>query len=147
MDINFSVQINAPREKVWSVLFDDATYRQWTAVFHEGSYAETDWQEGSKALFLGPGGKDGMVSTIARNIPNEFLSIKHLGTVKDGVEDTTSEEVQKWAGGLENYTLKEKDGGTELTVDGSKIPEEYYDYFTGVWPKALAKVKELSESK
>ncbi|MBN8571144.1 MAG: SRPBCC domain-containing protein, partial [Ignavibacteria bacterium] len=98
MDINFSVQINAPREKVWSVLFDDATYREWTAAFHEGSYAETDWQEGSKALFLGPGGKDGMVSTIARNIPNEFLSIKHLGTVKDGVEDTTSEEVQKWAG-------------------------------------------------
>lgn len=147
MDINFSVQINAPREKVWSVLFDDATYRQWTAAFHEGSYAETDWQEGSKALFLGPGGKDGMVSTIARNIPNEFLSIKHLGIVKDGVEDTTSEEVQKWAGGLENYTLKENDGGTELIIDGSNIPEEYHDYFTGVWPKALAKVKELSEQK
>ncbi len=95
--LNFSIKIKAPREKVWSTLLDDKTYRIWTSVFAEGSHAVTDWKEGNKALFLDGKGQ-GMVSTIAKNIPNEFLSIRHLGMVKDGVEDTESDEVKAWAG-------------------------------------------------
>jgi len=139
----FKITINTPRENVWKVLWDDATYRQWTAVFHEGSYVETDWKEGSKALFLSPEG-EGMVSTIAANKPNEFMSIKHLGTVKNGVEDLDSEETRKWSGAMENYTLKTVDGNTELTVE-TDITEEYKDYFQQTWPKALEKVKALAE--
>ncbi|HEU4860337.1 MAG TPA: hypothetical protein VFT15_10890 [Chitinophagaceae bacterium] len=59
--INFATTINAPREKVWKVLWDEASYRDWTSVFTEGSYAKTDnWKEGSKVLLLSPDG-DGMV--------------------------------------------------------------------------------------
>src|SRR5437879_1722753 len=101
----FTITINAPREKVWSTLWDDATYREWTAAFAEGSWAKTDWKKGSKVLFL-DGKNDGMVSTIADNKPNEFMSIKHLGIVKNGVEDTGSAESKEWSGALENYTLK-----------------------------------------
>src|SRR4051812_46720391 len=115
--LHFETLINAPREKVWSVLLDNATYREWTSAFMEGSYAVTDWQKGSKALFLGGSGLDGMVSRIEENIPNEFISIEHLGEVKDGVEDTTSEKVKQWAGSHENYTLKESDGKTQLLID------------------------------
>lgn len=64
--LNFAVSINAPAEKVWKVLFDDATYRNWTSVFAPGSYAETDWKEGSKALFS-DGKGSGMVSRIAKS--------------------------------------------------------------------------------
>lgn len=39
------IDINASKEKVRHVLFDDATYRIWAAEFMEGSYAESDWQE------------------------------------------------------------------------------------------------------
>ena len=141
--LNFSININAPRGKVCNVLFDDTTYRKWTAVFAPGSYAETDWKEGSKALFL-DGKGNGMVSRVAKSAPNEFLSLEHLGIVKDGKEDTESEAVKGWAGARENYTLKEIGGVTELTVDMDS-DDEFKDYFAKTWPKALDKVKELSE--
>ena len=142
--LHFEILINAPREKVWHVLLADATYREWTSVFMEGSYAVTDWQKGSKALFLGPGGTDGMVSRIADNIPNEYLSIQHLGEIKDGVEDTTSEKVKQWAGAFENYTLKDIEGKTEFLVD-CDMADDYVDMFKDMWPKALDKLKEVAE--
>lgn len=140
---NFKTTIDASREKVWDVLWGDATYPVWTSAFSEGSRAETDWKEGSKVLFLNAE-NEGMIATIAKNIPHEYMSIKHLGTVKDGVEDLDSEQTKEWAGALENYTLKTVDGKTELAVD-MDITDEYKDYFLATWPKALEKVKELAE--
>lgn len=146
--LDFTVQINAPQAKVWSTLWNDDTYRKWTAVFHEGSQAQSDWKEGSKILFLDESGQGGMSSMIARLIPNEFMSFQHLGIVKDGVEDFTTAEAKGWSGAMENYTLLEKDGGTELRVevDSSDSDEHnFVDYFRETFPKALQRVKELAE--
>jgi len=140
----FNVSINASREKVWDTLWRDENSRAWTSVFAEGSKAVTDWKKGSKVLFV-DGKGEGMVSTIVENRPNEFMSIKHLGTVKDGVEDLDSEQTLQWAGALENYTLENKDGNTLLSVD-MDITEEFKDYFLNTWPKALDKVKQLAEN-
>lgn len=144
--MDFTITINAPREKVWNTLWDDATYCKWTSAFAEGSRAETDWQEGSKILFS-DGKGDGMVSVVEENRPNEFMSIKHLGVVMNGVESVDSEEAKPWAGALENYTLENDGGKTKLHVSlsGAKIPKEFVDYFETTWPKALDKLKELSE--
>lgn len=139
----FKIAIDASREKVWNVLWGDDSYRAWTAAFAEGSHVKTDWKKGSKALFLNAK-NEGMVSTIAENRPNEFMSIKHLGVVKNGVEDLHSEKTKEWAGALENYTLRTVNGKTELTVD-MDITDEYKDYFQKTWPKALNKLKELAE--
>lgn len=141
--INFKTVINATPEKIWKVLWDDATYRKWTSAFSEGSYAETDWKEGSKVLFLDGQGQ-GMVSRIAENRPNEYMSIEHLGEVKNGVEDTSSDRVKEWAGAHENYTLKKVNGKTELSID-MDITEEFKEMFSQMWPKALDNVKKLSE--
>jgi len=142
--INFSIDINAPREKVWDILWHDDSYRKRTSAFADGSYAETDnWKEGSKVLFFSPGG-EGMVSTVASNKKNEFMSFKHLGVVKNGVEDTDSENVKGWAGAMENYMLKDENGKTKLVVDMDST-EEFKDYFSKTWPIALQKVKELAE--
>jgi hypothetical protein len=142
--INFSKSMNAPKEKVWKTLWEDETYRKWTSVFSPTSYADTDWKEGSKVLFL-DGAGSGMVSMIEVNRPNEFMSFKHLGEVHNGVEDTESDKVKAWAGALENYTLKEVDGQTELLVE-IDISEEHKDMFIQMFPKALEQVKVLSES-
>ena len=142
--LNFSISINAPKEKVWEVLWDDTSYRKWTSAFTEGSYAVTDnWKEGTKVLFLDPKGS-GMVSRVADNRSNEYMSFEHLGEVKDGVEDISSEKVKEWSGAKENYTLKETGGKTDLEVD-MDISDEFKDMFINIWPKALEKVKELSE--
>lgn len=145
--MEFNISINAPKEKVWHALWDDANYRAWTAAFAEGSRAETDnWKKGSKVLFT-DGKGSGMVSTIEENIPNEYMSIRHLGMVKDGVEDTTSAEVQQWAGAMENYRLTEANGKTEVNVfmTSNSMNKQMLDYFQGTWPKALNKLKALAE--
>jgi hypothetical protein len=86
-----------------------------------------------------------MVSMVAANKPNEYMSFRHLGEVKDGVEDTSSDKVKDWAGAMENYTLKEINGKTQLLID-MDITEEFKEMFSQMWPNALKNVKELSEA-
>lgn len=131
-------------------MLEDATYREWTEAFHEGSYYEGDWTKGSKMLFLGPNGDGttgGMVSRIAENRPYDFISIEHLGEFVHGVEDTTSERVKAWAGAHENYTFTENDGKTEVHIDleFAEGNPEMLAMFEAMWPKALAKLKEIAE--
>lgn len=140
----FTTLINAPREKVWEVLWGDDTYGRWTELFSEGSRAETDWEQGSKVLFLN-GENEGMISLVERKVPHEIMSFKHLGFVdKDGNEDTESEKVKPWAGSMETYYLRPVDGKTELTVE-MDLPQESKKYFAGIWPKVFERLKELSE--
>jgi hypothetical protein len=141
---HFDITINAPRERVWNVLWNDKTYRLWTSVFAEGSHAVSDWKEGSKILFLDPKG-EGMFSTIEKMIPGELMSFKHLGVLKNGKEVPQDEETKKWSGAMETYTLKDKDGKTELTVD-MDMSDDQIDYFKDVFPKGLEKVKSLAEN-
>lgn len=146
--LHFKIDINAPIEKVWDTMLEDKTYRVWTAPFNEGSYYMGDWSKGSKILFLGPnpetGKEGGMVSRIKDNRKHEFISIEHLGMVNDGVEDTTSEAVKPWVGSLENYSFKNLNGKTELLIE-IDINDDFKDMFNDMWPKALQKLKEISE--
>lgn len=139
----FKTTIDAPKEKIWQVLWNDHTYPKWTAPFAEGSRAETDWKEGSQVRFLGPD-NCGMISRIKKSDPFDFMSIEHQGVVMNGEEDFKGEEAEKWKGALENYRLRVIDGKTELNIE-TDIAEEYLESFGKAWPEALQKVKELSE--
>ncbi len=141
--LEFSIAINASPQKVWDIITGKDTYSQWTAPFSEGSCVETDWKKGSKALFL-DGKGSGMVSEIVESIPGQFLSIHHLGEVKDGVEDPTTYQGEEWGNALENYSLKEVDGKTLWLVE-MDMNEQYVQYMNDTWPIALNKVKELAE--
>jgi len=128
-------------------MLEDATYRKWTMPFFPGSYAEGDWYKGSRMRFLArnaEGKLEGMVANIAENKPYEFLSIKHIGVVKDGNANLESDQTKAWEGAFENYTFKETDGVTELQIE-LNTDETYGDMFNGMWPKALNILKELCE--
>jgi len=142
--IKFTADINAPKQKVWNVLWDKTSYEKWSSVFAPGSTFSTDWKEGSKIIF-GDGKGSGMVSRIAVKKENEYMSFEHLGEVKDGIEDTTSDAVKMWAGSHENYTLTETSNGTKLDVD-MDISPEFKDMFMNMWPKAMDEIKKLSEN-
>jgi uncharacterized protein YndB with AHSA1/START domain len=141
--LTFTQQINASREKVWKVLWDDATYRKWTTAFNAGSYAVSDWKEGSKVMFLGDN-EDGMYSVIDKLVPNNLMSFKHLGIVKEGKEQPEDSATKAWAGAKENYTLTDKEGTTELKVEVD-VTEDFEEYMKTTFPRSLSILKELAE--
>ena len=143
--LQFSTAIQAPRELVWETVIGPVTYRIWTAAFTEGSYFEGTWAQGQRMRFLAPGG-NGLVSEIAELRPREFISIKHLGEIKGGVEDTESESVRSWTPCFENYTFTQVGPATELTVD-MDMAESFEEYMTKTWPKALSLLKALCEAR
>ena len=138
--LQFAIKINAPKEKVWTSLWADDNYRKWTAAFMEGSYAESDWNEGSKISFLTPSG-EGMFGVIQTKKLNEQMVFKHLGEVKNG-----KEELKNWEDATEGYYLFEADGVTELNVRITfDANPQFEEYFNNTFPTALNIVKELSE--
>jgi|JI10StandDraft_1071094.scaffolds.fasta_scaffold323638_3 hypothetical protein len=154
--IQFTILINANKQKVWNTMLEDKTYRQWTTAFHEGSFYKGSWETGSEIHFLGPaedGKLGGMYSKIKENRKHEYISIEHLGMVKDGVIDTTSDEVRKWTPAFENYTFTEKarlndpvgqGNQTEVKVE-MQVASEYKAMFEEMWPRALKTLKDLCE--
>lgn len=143
--ITFSTIINASREKVWNTMLEKDTYQKWTVPFHEGSAYDGNWEEGSEIKFIGPsedGSLSGMYAVIATNRPHEFISIKHLGELKNGEKNPWP--VVEGQEGYENYTFKDVDGGTEVLVELT-VPAEWKDMFNDMWPKSLAILKEISE--
>lgn len=147
--INLVITINAPREVVWDAIVNDAKFRLWTSAFQESSYFEGGWNKGDTIRFLATnekGEKEGMVSEIAESIYPEYISIKHLGYIVNGVDDTTSEEIRKWAPAYENYALEKFEENKTLFKLDMDAADEYFDMFMELWPKALAKLKKVSEA-
>jgi len=145
--LHFEITINAKAEKVYGTLIDQKHYTEWTSVFNPTSNYKGSWEKGSKILFFGTdtdGNMGGMVSRIKENMPNKFVSIEHLGIIKDGKEITTGEEVESWAGAMENYSFTQKNGTTLFSVDVDSN-QEFKSYFFETWPNALNKLKEICE--
>jgi len=143
--IQFASTINAPVPTVWRLMIGAESYKRWASAFAEGTYFEGSWEQGAKIKFLSPPSGDGMVAEIAQNRNNEFISIRHLGFVSNGVEDTTSESVRAWAPTYENYTFTSVSAGTKLVIE-LDVPSEWEEYMNEAWPKALALLKQLSEA-
>ena len=139
--LHFSIDITAPRDKVWRVLWDDASFRDWTSVFAEGSYAVSDRNEGSTIQFIDPSSRNGMSAIIEKKRPGEFMSFRHEAEIENGKVQPPA----AWSGAHENYTLTANDGRTTLTVD-LDAPDDYREMFEGKFPEALQRVKQLAET-
>ncbi|WP_445383067.1 hypothetical protein [Robiginitalea sp. IMCC43444] len=141
--LEFSINIPAARETIWSVLWDEAAYRDWVSVFQEGSHVITDhWKEGSRVFFLSPD-KSGIYSTIVKHVPNEIMHFRHLGLVKNGKEQPMDAPTRKWSGTNEIYRLSESEGGLKLTVE-IDVLEEHRAFMEETFPKALKRIRKNS---
>lgn len=137
--LKFNIEISASREKVWNALWDDACYREWTSVFTPGSYAKSDWQEGSRIEFLNPSG-NGIYAIIDKKIVNTRMVFRHQGEVKEGKDIAGTE----WLNALEAYTLDDHNGGT-LLITELDTTSDFEQYFKDMFPKALQAVKLIAE--
>lgn len=145
---HFETRIQATPEEVHRIMLDDKSYREWTALFHPGSYYEGSWEKGKDVRFLGPaedGQHYGMLAKIKENILGKVVAIEHYGIIDKGQELTSGERVTEWKGAQEIYYFREEDGETVLTVvvDTTK---EYENHMMEAWQKALARLKEICES-
>lgn len=145
---HFSIEINAPKEKVWDMMLGAETYKQWTAPFNPaGSWYEGDWSKGSEMRFIWPDPKDptqtgGMLAVVEENKPYEFISLRHEAEISNG--EIIAGENASWIGAHENYTFSEQEGVTTVGVD-IDIDESFQIFMEGAWPKALEVLKEISE--
>jgi len=142
--LEFSIEIKAPKEKVWFALWDDDTYREWTTAFCEGSYAISSWEEGAKIFFLAPNG-DGMSSVVFENKPYDRMIFKHITEIYGKKESPIDEKIATWTGAKESYFLTEINGITTLKVVNETV-EAFESFFQNTMPNALAKVKDIAES-
>ena len=142
--LHFSVQIEAPRARVWETMLGAETYGDWTTAFCEGSHFEGSWDKGAQIRFLDPN-NSGMLAEIAENRRHEYVSIRLLGEINAGVEDTTSDKIRAWAPAYENYTFRDHDGGTQLDISVDVSPE-WESMIREAYPKALERLKDLCEA-
>lgn len=141
--MQFSVKIHAPKEKVWSTLWQDATFREWAGIIDPGTYMVGDLKEGNEVQYISAENGYGVTSLVEKLITGEFLLLRHSADTQDGGK---RERKKEWTGGEESYSLVEIDGTTTLNVTFD-VPPQMEEYFKVNYPKALERVKILSEKK
>lgn len=137
--LEYTIEIDAAPEKVWTVLWSDTSYRQWTSAFTKGSFYIGTWEEESIVKFYDPE-DNGMYSKVLKNDPNKEMVFLHLGEIFDGVEVP-----QDWGDATESYILEETEDGTRL-IARIKASDEFKGFFEEKFPEALQNVKHLSEN-
>lgn len=137
--LEYTIEINATPEKVWTVLWSEISYTQWTSAFSEGSFYVGTWDENSIIKFFDPK-NNGMYSKVLKNDPNKEMIFLHLGEIYDGVEVP-----RDWEDATESYLLEETEEGTKLTAK-IKTSDEFKGFFEDKFPVALQNVKHLAEN-
>lgn len=141
--MQFRVEINATKERVWDTLWQDETFRQWASIIDPGTYMVGDLKEGNEIQFISAENGYGVTSLVEKLVEGEFLLLRHR---TDTQGHGKQEREKEWTGGKESYSLAEKDGTTTLTTKFD-VPPEQEEYFKLNYPKALERVKALAESK
>lgn len=143
-NLQYNVHINASKQKVWEIMTQPDTYKEWTAVSWPGSYYEGAWKEGEKIKFISKDGS-GTLALIETVRLFEYIGAKHIAVLLEGgKEDYDSDIAKGWVGILENYTFEEKDGGTDLTVNITTNPN-WQKMFDDGFPNALKELKKICE--
>lgn len=141
MKLKYSVEIRASKDKVWKVLWEDVTFRDWASIIDEGTYIKGAIEEGNEIEFISSVNGYGVTSLVEVLKPNEYVLFRHrVDTKESGVQEREKE----WAGLEESYTLTEEEGATTLRVV-TEVPEEQEETFNIRLPKALKRIKELTE--
>ncbi|WP_407481665.1 SRPBCC family protein [Elizabethkingia meningoseptica] len=141
--LSYNIEINAPQQKVWNILWNEDSYKEWTKFFSPDSTMQSDWKVNGRTLFVNSKG-DGMVSTIDRLDEPHQIIFKHLGMIQNGVEDLHSKDVVEWSGAQEKYFLTDIGDKTKLHVE-VQVDAEWKDHLNQGFIKGLNIVKELAE--
>jgi uncharacterized protein YndB with AHSA1/START domain len=142
LNLEQSIEINAPASKVWEVLTDSQRNREWISLWWPGTKMESDWKgPGSPVNWIMEDGNVGSKGYIYGITPQQHLKFSFQ------VQGLDFQKLE-----LLTFTLQEKEGKTSLTVnmgDFSDSPE-HEQCMVGAqegWTLSLPKIKELAEQK
>ncbi|HVS79560.1 MAG TPA: SRPBCC domain-containing protein [Candidatus Paceibacterota bacterium] len=146
--IRHSIEIDAPKEKIWQVLWDDKTFRDWANIIDQGTYMTGTLQEGAEVNFIG--NSDGKVrygvsSKVEKLIPLKLISFRKVEDIKVADDGSIEKRDDQWTGGVESYELEEHDGQVTLSII-EDVPDELVEYFENTLPKVLERIKALAEA-
>lgn len=138
------IEIAAPAAKIWDLMWNAESYRDWTQFFGGSGVYESDWQVGGRTVFWDHERQNGMVATIeSLNKPTEVI-FKHIGLIENGEEFRQTKEVLEWSGAQERYFLTELDGYTKMTAEINTMPEHEQHMRDGL-VKGFDRIKQLAE--
>jgi len=139
--MEYSIEIDASKDRVWETLWEEATFRDWSGIIDEGTYMKGEMKEGSEVEFISSVSGYGVTSIVEKLQPEEFVSFRHRADTKETGQQTREKE---WTGGVESYHLAENNGKITLTVK-TDVPKEQEALFNERFPKALMRIKALAE--
>jgi len=142
-ELQFSIEINASKERVWATLWEYVSFRDWANIIDEGTYMKGEMKEGNEIQFISSANGYGVTSLIEKLTPNEFVLFRHSANTK---ENGQKEREKEWTGGKKSYSLSEKNEVTTLLVK-TDVPEELEETFQVRIPKAQERIKTLAKKK
>jgi uncharacterized protein YndB with AHSA1/START domain len=145
--VDKTIEINAPRSKVWDALTKREYANQWALEFSSGGpqfHIESDWKLGSPVLWKG---QDGKVI-----VEGNVTALEQEKLLRFTVFDVRTEKAPVTEEDGITYQLSKKNGKTALHIrqgDFSAMEdgEKYRDLSAQVWDRVLPKVKDLAETK
>ena len=137
--LHFSINIKKDAQAIWKILWHDKTYRLWAGDFSKGSYAESDWKEGSRVEFYNSRGlrSEAIIETRKEN---EAMIFRFDGLPEACSKINENGKIISY----KKYILKPIGDITMLSVY-LDIDEEREPYYLENYPKALDKIKQLAE--
>ena len=140
-ELQFLIEINASKERVWATLWEDSTLREWANIIDEGTYMKGEMEEGKEIQYISSENGYGVTSLIEKLNSNEYVLFRHSADTKDSGQQ---EREKEWTGGKESYSLTETSGITTLIVKFD-VPQELEEIFNIRFPRALECIKTLAE--
>jgi uncharacterized protein YndB with AHSA1/START domain len=136
--IKKEITIAATPDKIWNVLVDHSTIKQWAAQFSEGTYVETDWQKDSDVIWRDKEGKIGAKGKVVETEAPGKLKVMFY-------DDPNAADGTPLGTYAEHYTITGHDSNSVLSIEAGPLPHKEAEPMTSMWDKALAKMKELAE--
>ncbi len=140
-EIQFLIEIKASKERVWTTLWDDISFRDWASIIDEGTYMKGVMEEGNEIQFISSVNGYGVTSLIEKLNPNEYALFRHSADTKESGQQDREKE---WTGGTESYFLTERNGVTTL-IFKTDVPLELEEILNIRFPRALDRIKTLTE--
>jgi len=137
---------NTTPQWLWEMIVDVDHYRYWTTAFSQGSTFIGDWSQGSRIRFVmddETGNFSGMISEVVVNDWPTIISVKHIGLVMNGIEDTESEQAKFWTPAYENFTLRPEGLDQCWFIMTQDIPESVEAEFIENWKLIEERLKSI----